>query len=325
MAGRRTNLVLLVLIALALISGVLMWAVGSGWGRWPTVVHGAVGVAIVVMAPWKTTVTRRGIRRRGVSAAVPALALAFLVATSLLTGVLHRAGARDVGPVLVMQLHVGAALLALPLALGHVLSRPVRPRRTDLTRRTLLRGALLAGGSTVVTLALPHAGRAATRSLERGSFEPAAMPVTQWLTDDVPVVDGDAWRLRVAERVWSLDELERLSDEEIVATLDCTGGWYGRQRWSGVRLNQLLAASGAPEGRSIEVQSVTGYRRRFPFRDARALLLATRVGRRPLSSGHGFPARLVAPNRRGFWWVKWVNEVSVDQRPWWWQSPFPLS
>jgi hypothetical protein len=324
-AGRRTNLVLLVLIALALVSGMVMWAVGSGWGRWPTVVHGAVGVAIVVMAPWKTMVGTRGVRRRGVPAAVPALVLAVLVTTSLLTGLLHRAGARDAGPVLVMQVHVGAALVALPLALWHVTSHPVRPRRTDLSRRSLLRGALLAGGSTAATLALPHAGRAATRSLERGSFQPVAMPVTQWLSDTVPVVDGELWSLRVAERRWPLDELERLADEEVVVTLDCTGGWYARQRWAGVPLDRLLAASGVSEGRSIEVQSVTGYRRRFPSRDAPVLLLATRVGGRPLSSGHGFPARLVAPNRRGYWWVKWVNEISVDQRPWWWQSPFPLS
>jgi DMSO/TMAO reductase YedYZ molybdopterin-dependent catalytic subunit len=285
----------------------------------------SVGVAVVVMAPWKATVSQRGIRRRGVLAAAPALALAFLVAVSLLTGLVHRFGARDAGPVIVMQLHVGAALVALPLALWHVVPRPVRPRRTDLSRRTLLRGALLACGSTFATLGLPHAGRAVTRSLEQGSFQPAAMPVTQWLTDKVPIIDGDAWRLQVAGRAWSLDELRDVAGEELIATLDCTGGWYAHQSWSGVRLDHLLSASGAPAGRSIEVVSVTGYRRRFPARDAPVFLLATRVNGRPLSSGHGFPARLVAPNRRGFWWVKWVNEITVDQRPWWWQSPFPRS
>jgi DMSO/TMAO reductase YedYZ molybdopterin-dependent catalytic subunit len=151
------------------------------------------------------------------------------------------------------------------------------------------------------------------------------MPVTQWLDDTVPSVDGQAWRLRVADRVWSRDELDRLGDEEVVATLDCTGGWFADQRWTGVRLDRLLATSEAPQRRSIEVRSVTGYRRRFPAHDAGVLWLATRVGGEPLSDGHGFPARLVAPNRRGFWWVKWVTEVSVDDRPWWWQSPFPLS
>ncbi|NUR17262.1 MAG: molybdopterin-dependent oxidoreductase, partial [Dermatophilaceae bacterium] len=43
-----------------------------------------------------------------------------------------------------------------------------------------------------------------------------------------------------------------------------------------------------------------------------------------LSAGHGGPVRLVAPGRRGFWWVKWVDRVGVDDRPSWSQPPFPL-
>ncbi len=325
MSGRRTNLALLGLLAVAFVSGLLMWAVGSGWGRWPTIVHGAVGIGIVALAPWKATVSRRGIRRRGLAPGIPALVLAFLVVLTLVTGFVHRAGVRDMGPVLVMQVHVGAALAALPLGLWHFFSRPVRPRPTDFGRRVLLRGAALAGGSAAATVALPHPGRATTRSLERGSFEPSAMPVTQWLFDPVPTVDTGEWRLRVGDREWSYPELADLVDAEVTATLDCTGGWYADQRWRGVRVDRLLSLSGVPEGRSIEVRSVTGYRRRFPRQDAGRLLLATQVGGEPLSPGHGFPARLVAPNRRGFWWVKWVSEVRVDDDPWWWQAPFPLT
>jgi DMSO/TMAO reductase YedYZ molybdopterin-dependent catalytic subunit len=54
-------------------------------------------------------------------------------------------------------------------------------------------------------------------------------------------------------------------------------------------------------------------------------MLATRVAGEQLSAGHGFPLRLVAPGRRGFWWVKWVERVQVDETPWWWQPPFPIS
>ena len=302
-----------------------MWTVGSGWTRWPTVVHGSAGVGVVVMAPWKSVVSRRGLRRRGLKAALPSLGLLLAIVVALISGFGHRAGGRRAGPVLVMQIHFGASGVALPLALWHVGSRRVRPRATDFERRAILRGAVLAGASTGVTLAVPHASRAPTRSLERGSFQPSAMPVTQWLLDKVPIVDGDAWRLRVGDRLWSRDDLERLADDQIVATLDCTGGWFGHQRWRGVRLDRLFVASDVPIGRSIEVRSVTGYTRRFPHDDARNLLLAIEVGGKPLSSGHGFPARLVAPGRRGFWWVKWVSEINVDDSPWWWQPPLPLA
>jgi DMSO/TMAO reductase YedYZ molybdopterin-dependent catalytic subunit len=106
------------------------------------------------------------------------------------------------------------------------------------------------------------------------------------------------------------------------ATLDYTGGWSEVQAWEGMRLDRLVEGA---TGRSIAVVSSTGYSRRFPLGEAYRLVLATRVAGETLRAGHGFPARLVAPGRRGFWWVKWVVEVEVSDRSWWLQSPFPLT
>ncbi|MBT8250245.1 MAG: molybdopterin-dependent oxidoreductase, partial [Acidimicrobiia bacterium] len=122
-------------------------------------------------------------------------------------------------------------------------------------------------------------------------------------------------------RTWTIAELGEFADH-VTATLDCTSGWYATQEWTGVRIDRLL---GTLAGESILVTSATGYRRRYPIGDAPRLLLATGVGGNPLSPGHGAPARLVAPGRRGFWWVKWVTEISVEERPWWVQAPFPLT
>jgi DMSO/TMAO reductase YedYZ molybdopterin-dependent catalytic subunit len=73
------------------------------------------------------------------------------------------------------------------------------------------------------------------------------------------------------------------------------------------------------------VESVTGYTRRFSVDHARHLLLATRVAGGPLSHGHGFPVRLVVPDRRGFEWVKWVVRIRVLRGSYLLQPPLPLT
>lgn len=334
MAGRRTNIALLGVLAIALITGALAYAFGVDSAALVVVAHGAAGLAVLLLAPWKSVIVRRGLARSR-SGSRASVAFTVLMVASLLAGVSHSSGlAVSLGPVTAMQLHVGAALLAVPLLVWHVWRRPVRVARADLGRRNFLRAALVAAGGAVAygfvelstrVLSLPGADRRFTGSFERGSFEPDAMPVTQWLDDDVPQVSPDTWRLtlRMGNEVTelTLEDLDR-GGTDVVATLDCTGGWFARQRWHGVRVSDLL---GDVPGRSVYVRSATGYGRRFPLSDAEHLFVATAVGGAPLSPGHGAPARLVAPGRRGFWWVKWIESIEVSDRPWWAQSPFPLT
>jgi hypothetical protein len=328
--GRRTNLALFGALTIAFVTGVLAYGLGTGWNRWAVIVHGVAGLAIVILTPWKSIVARRGLERPRRSGKTASLVFSVLVVVSIVAGVLHSSGlAADLGPVSAMQVHVGAALLALPLALWHVVVRRVRVQRSDLQRRQLLRAAgLVAGGGALFVglegvlrvTSLPGADRRFSGSHEEGSFAPDDMPVTQWLDDSVPAINVDEWRLRIDERVLSYEEI-LVFDDEVEAVLDCTGGWWARQNWIGVRLDRIVEPR--PEDRSIAVTSATGYRRRLPLSDLPHLLLATRVGGRALSAGHGFPARLVAPGRRGFWWIKWVTKIETSPRPWWFQWPFP--
>jgi DMSO/TMAO reductase YedYZ molybdopterin-dependent catalytic subunit len=173
---------------------------------------------------------------------------------------------------------------------------------------------------------LPGSERRFTGSYEAGSLRPEALPVTQWLDDAVQEIEPSSWRLTLVNagesRELSYQEVASF-DDRARAVLDCTGGWFSEQDWEGVRLDRLIPDPG--EARSVVVRSVTGYARRLPVRDLPHLLLAVRVGGESLPVGHGFPARLVAPGRRGFWWVKWVSRIETSSAPWWWQSPFPLT
>src|SRR3979409_1222602 len=136
--GRRTNLALLAVLAAAFATGWLAFAFATAPARWSLVVHAVGGFAIVALLPWKSMVVRRGVRRapRGRWAS---LALAALVIASLAGGLLHSTGLlRWWGAYTAMELHVGAAIAAVPFAVWHVVARPARPRRPDLSRRNLL-------------------------------------------------------------------------------------------------------------------------------------------------------------------------------------------
>ena len=61
--SRFTNLALAVLLVAAVATGLVGQAIGTGWGVIPIVAHGATGLAIVLLTPWKTMVMRRGLRR----------------------------------------------------------------------------------------------------------------------------------------------------------------------------------------------------------------------------------------------------------------------
>jgi DMSO/TMAO reductase YedYZ molybdopterin-dependent catalytic subunit len=331
---RATNLALFAVLGLAFATGLGAVASGSGRGAWVVVAHGVVGIAVVLLLPAKSRVAARGLRRsrpsRGAS-----VALAVLVVGSLVFGFASATGVlRDVAGQTALWVHIALALL-LVLPLGwHVVMRPVRPRRADLTRRALVGagvlavvgGGLYAGAEGVGRLVGgTGAGRRFTGSY---ALDPVSTPVTSWLDDAVPSVDPARWRLGVTDadgrRVLSGGELDALGTATVRATLDCTSGWCVTADWTGVPLTRLLGAVG-PEHRSVRVRSLTGYDRWFPLSDLDHLLLATGFDGRPLRAGHGFPARLVAPGRRGFWWVKWVDEVELSRRPWWTQPPFPLT
>jgi DMSO/TMAO reductase YedYZ molybdopterin-dependent catalytic subunit len=327
-AGRRVDLVLGLLLLAGVLTGTAANTIGVNWPLDLIQLHAATALAIVLLIPWKYVIARRGLRRPQRRTVVKALSisLAVFVLITVASGLIHSTGHLEfVGPLTLMQIHVGAAVGAMAALLAHFLLHAVRPRRADADRRALLRLGVLGAGAAVATVAWDT--WAATGRRFTGSVPKPELEVTAWFDDTVQRIDPARWRLRVGATSFDLDTVLGMPHERFTAVLDCTSGWYSAQQWEGVRLSALLAAAGVREGdwRSVEVRSATGYARWFGAETLEDVWLATSVAGVSLSYGHGFPARIVAPGRRGFWWVKWVSEIQPSSRPPWAQSFFPLS
>ena len=324
LAVRQIDLLLGAAVGAAALTGLLSWAAGTGWARWVTVVHALSGLSLLALAPAKLRGSVRiGLRRRRATRWLSML-LGVLVVATIVLGVLHATGLwHGVGYWSALWTHVLLAALLAPLVIWHIVSRPRRPRVTDLDRRALAGGGVVlaaAGAAYGVQQLAVGGNRRFTGSHEIASFKPSDMPTTMWLNDRSPRVHASEWQLTVADEPLALEALHELA-RPVTADLDCTGGWWSRQSWDAVPLAELMPSPDAP---TLEVTSLTGYSRLFPARDAASLYLAVGYGGEPLRRGHGAPVRLVAPGRRGFWWVKWVARVDPTDRPWWLQPPFPL-
>jgi hypothetical protein len=132
-----------------------------------------------------------------------------------------------------------------------------------------------------------------------------------------------AWRLIVGGRVprplsLTLDELHAMQQHEATLPIACVEGWSANARWRGVRLRDVLDLAGAGPDAACHVESV---QRRGLFRAADVnarhasdpdTLLALEVNGEPLHIDHGYPLRLIGPNRPGVLQTKWVNLVTVS-------------
>ncbi|WP_123539039.1 molybdopterin-dependent oxidoreductase [Halosimplex salinum] len=334
---------LLAAVVLLLATGAVSLVSGRPAGAWVFDVHAVAGLATVVLLAWKLRRVRHRLRPGALDPTRLVSGLLGVVATAALaTGVWWVVGGSlDLGPWGLLNLHIGLGLLVPLLLVVHLRQRFALPTRRSVTdRRNALRYAALVGSGAVVWRAQETANdlfdtagaeRRFTGSREEGSDEGNRFPVTSWVADDPDPVDRDAWSLTVDGRVeesFSLgadavfgeesgpvgDETRPTGDEER-ALLDCTSGWYSEHDWQGVRVGDLLDTAGPESGaRWVQFRSVTGYRWSLPLDEAGDALLATHVDGDPLTHGHGAPMRLVAPGRRGFQWVKWVESVRVTRR-----------
>jgi DMSO/TMAO reductase YedYZ molybdopterin-dependent catalytic subunit len=120
------------------------------------------------------------------------------------------------------------------------------------------------------------------------------------------------------ELSFTVDQLRGLPQYSATVPIACVEGWSTSRRWTGVRVRDLLQMAGAPAHASAHVRS---FQPRGSFRTSDLnhfqahdpdTLLALQVNDEPLALDHGYPCRLIAPDRPGVMQTKWVNAVIVQ-------------
>ncbi|WP_329402463.1 molybdopterin-dependent oxidoreductase [Streptomyces melanogenes] len=190
-------------------------------------------------------------------------------------------------------------------------------------RRSLLTGLAVAVGAVTVTTVgqsftpLKDLDLLAPRHPDHG---PLGLPVNRTAAAaGTTRVDTAAWRLTVAgPRPYelTLDELAALPQYEVELPIACVEGWSKNAHWTGVRIKDLTERAGAPGAalRVVSLEQHGAYRvmdmGRTYARDP-LTLLALRLNGRVLTPDHGYPARIIAPNRPGVLQTKWVTRLEV--------------
>lgn len=133
-------------------------------------------------------------------------------------------------------------------------------------------------------------------------------------------VDLKSYRLKVSGEVTSPltltyeQVLDRPSYKKVV-TLYCVEGWNVRVLWEGVRIGDLLSEAGFDQDApTVIFRCADGYTTSLPLDvvTGRNLLLAYKMNGIDLPKERGFPFQVVAEDRWGYKWARWVTEIEVS-------------
>jgi hypothetical protein len=223
-----------------------------------------------------------------------------------------------------LLLHVAIKLPVIRSAFARPVADGERPG-SGLTRRGLVNTALAASGVAVVSVAggtVPWLRTVSVFETHDGDG-PQHLPVTKSAqhADVVRTALAPTYALELAHGATtvrlSLARLRSMTQRTERLPIACVEGWSASASWTGVRLRDLLDLVQAPAGSSVRVTSLQ-LRGAFRYSEVRGnladdprTLLALLLDGSPLSIDHGYPCRLIAPDRPGVLQTKWVSRIEV--------------
>ena len=170
-------------------------------------------------------------------------------------------------------------------------------------------------GQTVTPLS--RIGLLATREASKG---PQGVPVNKTARSArvLTLARADDWRLEVTGPTpftLTLAELESMRSVTRHFPLSCVEGWSVGAEWQGIPVIDLVRRAGGDASSRVEVFSLQP---NGPYNHSMLLgpqvgaaLLATHLNGERLNLDHGYPLRLIAPNRPGVLNTKWLRRMEV--------------
>jgi len=110
-------------------------------------------------------------------------------------------------------------------------------------------------------------------------------------------------------------ELQELKHIEKLVTLHCVEGWTAKILWEGIPLIDLIEAVGPDEKVSnLIFRSADGYTTSLTldFIRERNIMIADRINGIKLPPAQGFPFIVVAEDKWGYKWARWIEEIELS-------------
>jgi DMSO/TMAO reductase YedYZ molybdopterin-dependent catalytic subunit len=118
--------------------------------------------------------------------------------------------------------------------------------------------------------------------------------------------------------------LDRYPHYSKVGTLHCVEGWDATILWEGIEVRDLIRHAGPdPRANTVIFTAHDGYTTSFPlsYLMDNDIIMAYRMNNITLPAERGYPFELVAEDKWGYKWIKWIEKIELtgnaDYRGYW--------
>jgi len=115
---------------------------------------------------------------------------------------------------------------------------------------------------------------------------------------------------------YSYSDILKLTHYQKIVTINCVEGWSVKVLWEGILVKDLLKnLTIKPEAKTVIFYAVDGYSTSFPldYILKNDIMMAYKMNGVVLPPERGFPFQLVAEQKWGYKWIKWITKIELSK------------